>query len=375
MPSLSPAYTVDPELLSQLISLNTTLGPMEYGFPDLDTYVNSTLTYGVIFGVRLGAFCWTIVSQLLYSSTYKSTMFLVTMASLVLALIQTILFLVYIYSPFRELATHFTGSYASLTVTDVNVSVAASVFEVMSVISIMASLIIQVRSIFSDSPILNWVVTIIVVGGACIPTAMIWTWALVINAKLTIDPEYAAVLTIVPWVLSATDPSFAATIVLVSFVLISKLLYAIIRRKQLGLTQFDSTQIFFISFAQTMVLPAVFTIMDFALPESIPTGFSAFTTMLVIISLPMTGVWAKFKVISPHPYQKRMLPYYGTTIPAVKSQPSPTFTNTTRSFSTKELIDSSIQGMENHESIGLNTPETARPPRDVTYDEFINRHA
>jgi pheromone alpha factor receptor len=377
MVSLSSVYNIDSYLLSQNITVNTTYGLTQYEFPEFDTYVHGTVTYGVIFGVRLGALTWAIVSQFLYSSSYKSTMFMLTMVSLWITMIQTILFLVYIYSPFRELATTFTYSYASLTVSDLNVSIAASCFEVLSVISILVTLLYQVQSIFKDGNIIiYWVAFIIVVGGGCVPTCMIWLWALVVNVTILVNPDIS-IYPKNPWVVDATAPSFAATIVLVCFVLNAKLLYAIIRRKQLGLTQFDATQIFFISFAQTMVIPAVFTIIDFTMPSSVPTGFGALTTLLVVISLPMTGIWAKFRVNAPNGYQNRVFPYYGTVnyelrkSPPENPQPSPTFTGTTaRAMSARELVESSFQAM-NTDSLQDQTL-TPRRAKELSYDEFIN---
>lgn len=397
MVSLAPIYTVDPYLLQQNVTVNTTYGPVKYSLAEMDRYVDTTVTLGVIFGVRLGSLTWAIISQVLYSSSFKSIMFLLTMTSLWIAMIQTILFLVYIYSPFRDLSTTFTYSYATLTITDVNVSIAASCFEVVSVMSILITLLYQVHSIFRDSHvIIHHTALILVMGAGFIPTCMIWIWALVVNVNIVVNPDIS-IYPKNPWVVDATAPSFAATIVLVCFVLNAKLLYAILRRKQLGLTQFDATQIFFISFAQTMVIPAVFTIIDFTMPSSVPTGFGALTSLLVVISLPMTGIWAKFSVNAPNGYQQQVFPYYGSSIDGntivsnhsigtkssnndgtIKSTsvqtalPSPNFTGTTaRAMSAKELVTSSLQAMNNEIARSLTPSSQMQMEKELDYKEFL----
>ncbi|KAI5302215.1 serine/threonine-protein kinase bud32 [Ascosphaera pollenicola] len=69
-----------------------------------------------------------------------------------------------------------------------------------------------------------------------------------------------------------------------------KLGYAIWARRKLGLKQFKPTQIVFIMFCQTMVLPALFAGLEYGLPEG--NLYNTLSYTLLSCFLPLTSFWA-----------------------------------------------------------------------------------
>ncbi|QSL65913.1 hypothetical protein MERGE_003050 [Pneumocystis wakefieldiae] len=96
-----------------------------------------------------------------------------------------------------------------------------------------------------------------------------------------------------PWPYTAARISFAFSIFIGCIVFIYKLLVTIYRRHKMGVKEFGPLQIIFIMSCQTLIIPVILILIDFGVKI---TGFSSLTQALVVMSLPLSSLWASSKV-------------------------------------------------------------------------------
>lgn len=301
-------YEVFPQsLLNQSFQINTTAGPYYYTFSDLNDWKKELCTFAVFQGVRLGCAAMTLLMLLLFQRK-KTVLFFLYLFSLTCIIIHAGLILGYVFGAFSSSEAYFTGSFYDITANDLAVSVTGSLFQVIIIICVEACLLLNANVILSDlgkTNLKRGLLTVLCLV-ATIPCIFVWIFYSVVDIIGTINPAYYAE-SMPSWPADVASPYFAATIALFSAVSCCKLVVAIRRRRQLGLKQLDVYQIFFVMTFQTMIIPLVLTIIVFA-SDKLPAGFSGFSSLIVVVFLPLTGIWARFKVVSPTIKNQYFLP-------------------------------------------------------------------
>ncbi|ANB12728.1 alpha-factor pheromone receptor STE2 [Sugiyamaella lignohabitans] len=296
-------------LLNQTFMVDTIEGPTPVMLSDFDSYLSGEITYALIFGLRIGTAAIVSILLALISKKYKSPVFWLNQTSLILLIIHSGLFISYLLGPFGSVTTEFTGSYANVTYSALCTSVAASWLQLLLVVSIESSLLFQTRSVFPEYGKYRNIFTAIVFCIATLPTIVIWTYNCVLSTITTIYPDKGYLLTGHNLkIYYALWPIFSASVVFYSAIFGVKLFLAIRRRRRLGLKQFDTTQIIFIMSIQTMIIPAIFTIIQFALSD-VPPGYTAFTPLLVVVFLPLSAMWASFNIATPNISSNSFVPF------------------------------------------------------------------
>lgn len=291
---LAGFYSDSPDMLGYPVNFTTVDGPAQATWYDLDGYMDDQIAYAAVYSVRIGAGSVFLVCFLLFSRRYRSPVFWLNLASLVLLLLHSILYLVFLLGPFNSMSTNFTGSYHNVTYGDLATQVAGSIFQTLITVFVLCSLLFQSWNLFADWPRFQWIASGLLAVLVATPVVVLRVWLTVLTARAVYDPIALAMVESDAWLIDAVNPAFAAAISIFTLLLATKLLLAIRRRRKLGLTNFDPMRIVFIVMVQTMIIPAIFSILQSVLPGNAP--LSAITTMLVVVFLPFSSVWAQFQI-------------------------------------------------------------------------------
>lgn len=298
---LAPIFTQsDPTLLYQYVNITTMQGVVKINLQALDSFQRQRMLLVALFAVRAG--CSALVSILLFLLTPRRTtpVYVFNQTSLILFFVQSTLFLVNAFSPFGAISTVFTKSYADVTIANVNVSVATSVFQLLFIITIQCSLVFQARTVFPRQSKAQILATM-VLGCMSLATITLYTLYIAQTCWVATNPRGIPLFkgrfgNKLP---SISQIMFAASISLSTFIFVGKLIVAIRTRRVLGLKQFGPLQIVCIMGAQSMIIPAVLTVVSFAKPGMFHIySMAPFT---VVVSLPLSAMWAASANTTPVP--------------------------------------------------------------------------
>lgn len=298
---LAPIFSEsDPELLYQYINITTMNGIVSYNIQELDSFQKRRMILAVLFGVRAGTSAVVSIILFLLSARRDTPVYIFNQVSLILFFIHSTLFLVNTFSPFGALSTVFTYSYASVTAANVNVSVATSVFQLCFVIAIQCSLFFQGRIVFPKKSKARFLVSILL-GFMSLATIIIYTLYIVSSCRAAVNPVGPTLFgekfgTQLP---SIAQIMFATSISVCMLIFVGKLIFAIRTRRVLGLKQFGPLQIICIMGAQSMIGPAVMTVISFARPDL--QNVYSLAGLIVVISLPLSAMWASSANTTPSP--------------------------------------------------------------------------
>lgn len=213
-----------------------------------------TARLGLAYGSQIGAtlLLLLVLSLLTRREKRKSGIFIVNALCLVTNTIRCILLSCFVTSTLWHPYTQFSQDTSSVSKTDINTSIAASIFTLIVTVLIMISLSIQV-----------WVV--------CITTAPYQRYmimaATTATAMVAVGYKAAFVITSIMQTLDGQDggsyldlvmQSYITQAVAISFyscIFTYKLGHAIIQRRNLNMPQFGPMQIIFIMGCQTMIIP------------------------------------------------------------------------------------------------------------------------
>lgn len=280
----------DPSLISQFINITTMDGVVQYNIQELDSFQTSRMIFAALFGVRAGVSA--IVSIILFLLVDRRTtpVYIFNQVSLVLMFIQSTLFLVNLVSPYGLISTVFTQSYAAVTQSNVNVSVASSVFQLLFIITIQCSLFFQGRIIFPKASPSRLLATVIL-GIISLATVVLYSLYIAQSCHAAINPADLLLFGVKGKKLpSMAQIMFASSISFCTLIFVGKLVFAIRTRWVLGLKQFGPLQIICIMGAQSMIIPAIITVVSFARPD-VQSIYSV-ASFVVVISLPLSAMWA-----------------------------------------------------------------------------------
>ncbi|KAI5797488.1 GPCR fungal pheromone mating factor, partial [Peziza echinospora] len=262
---------------------------------EIDTENLKAIKFSAIMAAQIGACA--IILFLLAALTKPekrlSKIFLVNITSLILVIIRSILQIMYYSGPWFKMIAYYGGYYGGLTTSAYATSIAATIMALLLHICILTSLILQVRVVYASHPKLNNIMTAISIFVALVSVGFFTAVCTqVIKAILSVEFYESR------WVYTTSRAMLAVSICFFSGIFVAKLGMAIRQRRVLGLEMWGPLQIIFIMGIQTLIIPALFSII-----ENINTvrfdGMSSLTTCLVAISLPVSSIWAATTSDSP----------------------------------------------------------------------------
>ncbi|OAL48990.1 hypothetical protein IQ07DRAFT_569186 [Pyrenochaeta sp. DS3sAY3a] len=258
------------------------------GVEDLDNYRLYGCRLAINYGSQIGASVILLLVLLLLTRAEKrkSFIFLANAFCLTANTIRCILLCRFLTGSMWHPYSQFAGDWSRVTTSDLATSVASNTMTLLVTILIMVSLSLQVWVVcVTTAPFQRYMIMAVTSVMACIAIGYKAT-AVIYNIKqaLLFEP-------IEPYknYIGTSYVTQAASIILFSCVFTYKLGYAIIQRRRLNMPQFGPMQVVFIMGCQTMLIPAIFSLLQFhkAVPE-----FGTQVLTIVCIFLPLSAIWA-----------------------------------------------------------------------------------
>lgn len=257
----------------------------------LEQDYQNTVRTAILFGVRVGAAFLTLIAMHLVSKKSRTKLlFLANQTSIIMLIVHAALYFRYLLGPFSSILFYTTNLMGPESdENDLNVSVATNVFVLLMILSVQVSLAIQTRSVFHA-----WLKSRIYITVALILLSLVvftfWTTHTIVTSyalahKQKVWPKMG-------WTRLASDISFATSISIASLVLLAKLVASIRVRKTLGKKPLGYTKVLMIMSTQSLVVPAIMIIVNYALPKEDAWIFSGVAYLIVVLSLPLSSIWA-----------------------------------------------------------------------------------
>lgn len=258
----------------------------------VDELQKSQLQYSIVYGTGMGAslillfLVWLLCSR-------KTPLFVMNNATLVTYVITASLNLAYITGPLLSMSMFFTGMVSSNSA--INTVLTTNAFQVILVFLVQTTMVYHVYVIFKSHK--SQLRRHLIVGFLCILEAV--TIAFYINSNVRyarrLDMMYTNGKTFRDGTIYDTLPFilFQCSVNVSSIVLFFKLVLAIRTRRYLGLKQFGVFHILMIASTQTMLIPSILVIINYATHSAHQTNLlSTISMMFVVLSLPASSMWA-----------------------------------------------------------------------------------
>ncbi|KAJ5481242.1 Pheromone receptor 2 [Penicillium sp. IBT 31633x] len=254
----------------------------------LDDFVMYNVRTCINYGCQFGASITLLVILLLltHSDKRRSAVFILNAVALFLNSTRLLLQVIHFSTGFEQVYPYVSGDFSSVPWSAYAISIVAVVFTTLVIVCIEVSLVIQVHVVCSTlrrryrHPIL--VLSILV---ALVPIGFRSAW-MVVNCSAIVSLRHVINMW---WIESATNICLTISISFFCVTFVTKLGFAIKQRQRLGVREFGPMKVIFVMGCQTMVIPAIFSIMQYYI---IVPELSSNVVTLVVISLPLSSVWA-----------------------------------------------------------------------------------
>ena len=292
--AMSPSF--DP-YTQTLTLLTPNAGPIPIPIPDIDDYVTYAVGICINYASQIGASLILLVILLLTTRPDKRTtaIFALNALALLFNTIRSICQCVYFTGQFNEFYTYFSGDYSRVPAGQYGASVTSSIFTLFVLFCIEGSLALQVRCLIATPTVQKLHQRLIFT--ACIILALL---AIAFRLALAIENIRAilaaADFTSGIWLEKAAAYTTAISIVFFSFIFTAKLGFALYRRRSTLSQQhksFGPMEIVFVMGCQTMIIPAVFAILQSFV--NVPELRSQMLTVTALF-LPVSSLWATANV-------------------------------------------------------------------------------
>ncbi|EPX73171.1 pheromone p-factor receptor [Schizosaccharomyces octosporus yFS286] len=287
-------YTMNgTQVQNQSIPILSTQGYIQVPLSTIDKAERNRILTGMTVSAQLALGVLIMVMSILLSSPEKrkTPVFIVNSASIISMCIRAILMIVNLCSESYSLAVMYgfvfelVGQYVH--VFDILVMIIGTII----IITAEVSMLLQVRIICAHDRKTQRIVTCISSGLSLIVVAFWFTdMCQEIKYLLWLTPYNNHQISGYYWVYFVGKILFAVSIMFHSAVFSYKLFHAIQIRKKIGQFPFGPMQCILIISCQCLFVPAIFTIIDSFIHTY--DGFSSMTQCLLIVSLPLSSLWA-----------------------------------------------------------------------------------
>lgn len=292
---MDPYHIPDFDIKDLLVSISSSDGELMLGqmpLTNIEFLYQNKIRSAILFGVRIGAAILTLIAMHLVSKKSRTKLlFLANQMSLIMLIIHSALYFRFLLGPFSSVMMLLTNLMdpRSDDVNDINVSVATNVFVLLMIVSVQISLAVQTRSVFHA-----WLKSRIYVTVGLIILSLIVTcfWTIHTVASSILLTTNITSVSKLGWTRIASDVSFATSISFASLMLVIKLIFAIRVRKQLGKKPLGYTKVLIIMSTQSLVVPTILIIVNYALPKKDSWILSGVAYLIVVLSLPLSSIWA-----------------------------------------------------------------------------------
>ncbi|KAF2015052.1 hypothetical protein BU24DRAFT_410731 [Aaosphaeria arxii CBS 175.79] len=255
---------------------------------DLNYFRTQGIRLAINYGSQIGASATLLLVLLVLTrrEKRKSSIFIMNALCLAFNTIRSILQSLYLTGNYFIPYAMLSYDFSRVTWHDRANTVASNTMTLLLVICIMISLSMQVWVVCITTPKLQ---RVLILGstGVMALVAIGYRFAVtVISSSLAMEDkgmeEYETLMTTMTIVQALAIWSYCV-------VFTFKLGYALVQRRKLGMTQFGAMQIIFIMGCQNMIIPAIFSVLQFY-PKVPELGSQTLT--MVCIFLPLSAIWA-----------------------------------------------------------------------------------
>ncbi|KAL4866766.1 hypothetical protein BDV12DRAFT_130572 [Aspergillus spectabilis] len=254
----------------------------------VDDWAQYSLRVCINYAAQLGASVVLLVILLLLTKAEKraSYVFVLNCLALLLNFARLLCSILVFTSAFTKAYAYFSLDFSEVPRGAYANSVLGVIFAAILLTLIEVSLVLQVQVVCSNlrriyRRALLTVSTIV----ALVPIAFRY-WMAVLNVRNILD---AASPVPFNWLESAANIVLTVSICFFCTVFVTKLGFAIRLRRKLGLTGFGPMKVIFVMGCQTLIIPAIFSIIHYSV--SVPELATNVLT-LVTLSLPLSSLWA-----------------------------------------------------------------------------------
>ncbi|KAF2151104.1 hypothetical protein K461DRAFT_269384 [Myriangium duriaei CBS 260.36] len=261
--------------------------PADLGY--LNYWIRVGIQESIVSASQIGA-ALTILTVLLVLTKpdkRRSPVFLLNCLALFLVFTTQLTACLYWTSSWFHPYALLTLDYSHVTIAAKFDSIIGGILASALLITIEASLILQVHVVTITLPFLHRLILLLLSLLIALSAITLRIIQLVSNTLINIlrmenNPG------IIP-IMKARDITLAASICFFSAVFCAKLGWSMRERRRLGVSQYGPMRVIFIGGTQTLVIPAIFAILQFIFPE---TKVDGVVLTSVAISLPLTSLWA-----------------------------------------------------------------------------------
>ncbi|KAH0558545.1 hypothetical protein GP486_004800 [Trichoglossum hirsutum] len=261
--------------------------PFNVTIPAVDAFAYYDVRICASFGSQLGASLtlFVVLAIITKSEKRRSPLFIINMLSLVFNILRCLLQILYFTGPWSEVYTFFSGDYSRIPASSYANSIAAEIVALLLLLAVEFSLVMQTYVVCATMrDIYRYMIAF---GSAAIALMAIGFrfGLMVMDIRSILTASYPS------WRWLASGSNIMTTISICFFcaVFVTKLGHAMLQRRKLGLKQFGPMQVVFIMGCQTLIVPAIFSILAYFVDFP---GMASLTLTLVAMLVPLSSMWA-----------------------------------------------------------------------------------
>lgn len=262
-----------------------------------DKFHNSQLQLAIVDGVQIGAAIILSAILCMAARTYKSILFVLYQTNLALLILHSVLNIQNLESSIWSMSWYLTG-ITEASDTTINCTIAYSILYWFLIISICATLVVQVHASFCDLSKRNQNLILLASCVAVFPCIFVWGYFLITNASIASQAKYTEDVSYdqAEWAIDGSWPVFTTTTTVFSAILCIKLFFVLRSRARMGIVHFDPLKAVFTMTLQNSVCPAVLNIVTASLPDDkTPNSLPAISIAMTVLFLPIGYVWAQYR--------------------------------------------------------------------------------
>ncbi|EEA27234.1 pheromone alpha factor receptor [Talaromyces marneffei ATCC 18224] len=262
---------------------------MDIPLPYFDEYVQEGVVSCINYGCQLGAtiVIFVLLCLLTRSKKRSSIVFCLNITALLLNMFRLICQVLLYTGAWFETYAYFTGDISRVTRGNFADSILVSVMDSLLQVVMEASLVTQTNVVCTNMS--RWQKTAILTVSVGLAFSSIGFRMAQMGLESVLIVENKPFDEFL-WLQKLNTILTTTSIIYFSVVLICKLGYTIYLRRQLGVHQFSPMQIIFIMSCQTMIVPAILSILQFSSVNIHHINNDVVT--FVVVSLPVTTLWA-----------------------------------------------------------------------------------
>ncbi|OJJ44420.1 hypothetical protein ASPZODRAFT_153857 [Penicilliopsis zonata CBS 506.65] len=270
-------------------------------FPVPLASLNDFIQYGIRicinYGAQLGASIILFVILMLLTRPEKrgSHVFILNSLSLFFNIGRLLCQVIYFTTGFENPYALFAEDYSRVGASAYADSILGVVLTFLMLLCIEGSLVLQVQLICVT---LRRMYRRAILGSSILMALIPIGFRLAYTVENSMQILGKRVLDDIQWLESATNIVITVSICFFCAIFVTKLGFAIKQRERLGVRDFGPMKVIFVMGCQTLVIPALFSILQYATttPE-----LSSNVLTLVSISLPLSSIWAGFSLTKKGP--------------------------------------------------------------------------